>query len=199
MARALDRLFTIEDWLAYAGEGDTRYELIDGRIVAMNPPRTWHGAIANEIGRICANALEGRFPCRALQGAGVEIRREPKAKAYVPDNIVTCEPIEDNQPLVSAPRLVVEVLSPSTDRYDQTHKLEDYQSLPSVEEIWLVMSEMRVVLQSLRDADGWGKPQAFIGEAAFESPVLGTTVALTDLYRFTTLGRPEPESDVETE
>ena len=36
MARALvDRLFTIEDWLAYEGEPDTLYELVDGRFVAI--------------------------------------------------------------------------------------------------------------------------------------------------------------------
>jgi len=195
MARALERLFTIEDWLAYQGEGDTRYELLDGRIVAMNPPKVWHGTIANEIGALCREALRDRFPCRALQGAGLEIRRKPKASAYVPDIVVTCEPIDENRHLAAEPRLVVEVLSPSTDRYDQTRKLADYQGLPTVEEVWLVMSETRVVLQAVRGAEGWGQAQAFIGEASFHSPVLGVTVALADIYRFTPLGRSEPEGD----
>ena len=137
MARALERLFTIEDWLAYQGEGDTRYELLDGRLVAMNPPKVWHGTIANEIGRICGDALRDRFPCRALQGAGLAIRRKPKARAYIPDIVVTCEPIDENRHLAAEPRLVVEVLSPSTDRYDQTRKLADYQGLPTVDEVWL--------------------------------------------------------------
>jgi Uma2 family endonuclease len=189
VARALDRLFTIEDWLAHEGEPDKRYELVDGRLVAMNPPRTWHGAIANEIGRVCSEALRDRFPCRALRGAGLEIRREPKAKAYIPDIVVTCEPLDENRATVQEPRLVIEVLSPSTDRFDQTDKFEDYKGLPPVEEIWLAMSEYRLVLQAVRASEGWGKPEAFIGEATFKSPVLGVAVALDEIYRYTPMGR----------
>lgn len=73
-----EALLGIEDWLAHAGEPERRYELIDGRLVAMNPPEEWHGVIANEIGRLCAEALRDRFPCRAQQQAGIEIRREPE-------------------------------------------------------------------------------------------------------------------------
>ena len=97
VARALDRPLTIEDWLAYEGEPDKRYELFDGRLVAMSPPKTWRGTIANEIGGICRDALRDRFPCRALQGPGLIIRREPKAKGYVPDVVVMCEPIGENR------------------------------------------------------------------------------------------------------
>ena len=152
MARARERLFTIEDWLAYEGEPDTRYELIDGQLVPMNPPKMWHGTIANEIGRLCSQALQDRFPCRALQGTGFEIRRQPGAKAYVPDIVVTCEHIDENRETVREPRLVIEVISTSTGRYDRIGKLPDYQLLPSVQEIWLVISEHRLVLQTVREA-----------------------------------------------
>jgi Uma2 family endonuclease len=97
---------------------------------------------------------------------------------------------------VQEPRLVIEVLSPSTDRFDQTAKLEDYKGLPSVEEIWLVMSEYRLVLQAVRMPEGWGRPEAFIGKATFNSPVLGVAVALDDIYRYTPMGRrPDEEPD----
>src|SRR5687768_4755152 len=104
MARVLgEALLGIEDWLEHAGEPERRYELIDGRLVAMNPPKEWHGVIANEIGRLCAEALRDRFPCRAQQQAGIEIRREPKATGYIADLAVTCEPIAENRPLMEAP------------------------------------------------------------------------------------------------
>lgn len=197
MARALDRLFTIEDWLAFEGEPHLRYELVDGRLVAMNPPKVWHGTIANEIGGICREALRDRFPCRALQGPGLEIRRKPKAKGYIPDLVVTCEPIGENRATVHESRLVVEVLSPATERYDQTMKFEDYKGLASVEEIWFVMSDQKVVLQAVRGPEGWGKLDAYIGKAGFASPVLGAIVALDDIYRFTPMGQQpaEPEGD----
>ncbi len=80
MARVFESLLTIEDWLAHEGEPGERYEVFDGRLVAMSPPKTWHGTITNEIGGICRDALRDRFPCRALQGPGLVVRREPKAK-----------------------------------------------------------------------------------------------------------------------
>ena len=193
MARARERLFTIEDWLAYEGEPDRRYELIDGQLVAMDPPKTWHATIANEIGRICSEALRDRFPCRALQGAGLEISRLPRAKGYIPDLVVTCEPIEENRHTAHEPRLVVEVLSGSTGRYDKADKLDDYKDLSSVEEIWLVSSQAKVVLQTVRDPEqGWYEPRAFIGRASFHSPVLGTMVSLPEIYRFTGLVQDPP-------
>src|SRR3954466_12818654 len=111
MARGRERFITVEDWLAFQGDGDTRCELIDGRIVAMNPPTMWHGSIANEIGGICRDALRDRFPRRSLQRVGAEIHREPKATASIADIVVTCEPIDENRHLAAEPRLVVEVLS----------------------------------------------------------------------------------------
>jgi Uma2 family endonuclease len=190
LARARERLFTIEDWLAYEGEPDRRYELIDGRLVAMNPPKAWHGDIAGQLAGICRDALQGRFPCRVRSQAGIEITREPRAKGYIADLAVTCEPLEVNRPLMAEPRLVIEILSASTGRFDRVSKLADYQRLPTVEEVWLVYSEGRLVLQAVRDpGKGWPEPRAFIGKASFLSPVLGVTVALDDIYRFTPMAQ----------
>ena len=198
MARALDRLFTIEDWLAYEGEPHLRYELVDGRLVAMNPPKAWHGDIASEIAGICREALRDRFPCRVRSQAGIEIARKPKANAYIADLAVTCEPFDENRPTMREPRLVIEVVSESTGRRDETEKLADYMTLPSVEEVWLVMAGQRLVLQSIHGPDGWGRPEAYIGKASFASPVLGVTVALDDIYRFTPMGQSvEHEGDFE--
>ena len=196
MARALDRLFTIEDWLAYEGEPDVLYELVEGRLVAMNPPKAWHGDIASEIAGICREALRDRFPCRVRSQAGLEIARKLKANAYIADLAVTCEPFDENRPTMREPRLVIEVVSESTGRRDKTEKLADYMTLPSVEEVWLVMAGQRLVLQSTRGPDGWGKPEAYIGKASFASPVLAATVALDDIYRFTPMGQPaEPDEE----
>jgi Uma2 family endonuclease len=190
MARARDRLFTIEDWLAYEGEPDRLYELIDGRLVMMNPPKAWHGDIASQLARICLDALQGRFPCRVRSQAGIEITREPRARVYIADLAVTCEPFDVNRPLMAEPRLVIEILSASTGRFDRVGKLADYQLLPTVEEVWLVYSEGRLVLQAARDpGQGWPEPRAFIGKAGFHSPVLDVTVTLDDVYRFTPMAQ----------
>ena len=193
MARAHDRLFTVEDWATFEGKPEFRYELIEGRLVAMAPARSWHGAIANQIGVICSNALRDRRSCRTLQQPGIEVHRSPNDKVYVPDVAVTCEPLHDNPVAIKAPLLVVEVLSPSTDRYDKTTKLPDYMTLSTVDEVWLVWSEYRTVMVARRAEDGsWPEPKAFIGKSVFESAVVRTTIALDDIYRFVPLRKPQP-------
>lgn len=178
MARALDRLFTVEDWALFEGEPETRYELFDGRLVAMAPPRGWHGDIAIQIGSICNAALRDQFPCRARSEAGIEIAREPKAKVYVADLAVTCESIDENPTTVAAPRLIIEIASPGSDGYDKTIKVPDYMSLATVQEIWLVWSSSRAVMVWQRDEKGgWPmKPDAAIARGSFRSAVLGITV-----------------------
>ena len=193
MAQAFDRLFTLEDWAVFEGQPEVRYELIEGRLVAMAPAKSWHGTIAAEIIGLCRDALRDRPPCRALQQPGIEVQRSPSDKVYIPDVAVTCEPPEENNATIKAPRLVVEVLSPSTDHYDKMVKLPDYMSLPTVEEIWLVWSESRVVLVAQRANGGpWPDPKAYIAKASFESGVLGAHVSLDDIYRFVPLRKPEP-------
>ena len=194
MARALDRLFTIDEWAAFEGKPETRYELIDGRLVAMAPPKAWHGDIAAQLASICANALRERYPCRARAEAGIEIAKQPKATVYVADVAVTCEPIDENRAMMAAPRLVIEIASPGTDRYDKLIKIPDYMTLSTVEEVWLVWSATRAVFIWRRDNNhGWPEnPQAAIGKGAFESAVLGTTVQLDEIYRFVPLRAPPP-------
>ncbi len=110
--------------------------------------------------------------------------------------VVTCEPIGENRTAVAEPRLVVEVLSSSTEGPDKTTKFQDCQGLPSVEEVWLVDSEARQVRQAVRGADGvWREPQPFIGKASFLSPVLGVAVALGDIYRYTLMDRPAEDEE----
>ena len=53
------------------------------------------------------------------------------------------------------PLLVVEVLSPSTRIHDLGRKLNDYKTLPSVQEIWMVDSERRWVQLWRRDGERW--------------------------------------------
>ncbi len=85
MARARDRLFGIQDWIGFQGDGETRYELVAGEIVAMNPPKEWHGTIGAQLTSMCVDALRDRFPCRVQQQAGIEIPGEPKPTGYIAD------------------------------------------------------------------------------------------------------------------
>lgn len=57
-----------------------------------------------------------------------------------PDVTVSCDVADRRRgnKLIRSPRIVVEVLSPSTEKDDRTIKLQAYQAYPTIEEIVLI-------------------------------------------------------------
>ena len=139
MAERARKLMSAAEFLEWDDGTDTRYELIEGVPVAMAPGSNNHMQITGNVFRIADDAVRNRRPCRAVPGGGLLLEAGPPGRVYIPDVLLTCEPI-DTRHLYEAPRLVVEVLSPSTQSYDKTAKLPRYAALPSIEEIWLLGS-----------------------------------------------------------
>ncbi len=99
---------------------------------------------------------------------------------------MTCAPASDDQ-ILREPRLIVEILSPSTRGIDRRRKVPDYGRLPSVEEIWLVESRERAVLVWQRTEGAWVGSFPYTGSDTFPSQVLEVEVELDRLYRNTGL------------
>ncbi len=160
MAHALsERRMRVAEFLRWDAGTDTRSELVAGQPVAMAPPSGRHAEIATNI----LMALNSRLtrPCRALSGAGVARDLEDD-ECRIPDVFITCERMPEH--VFASPRLVVEVLSRSTEKEDRTAKLDFYKSLPSVEAILLVWQDRRRVQLHVREEPRW-PAQDFAGAA----------------------------------
>src|SRR5258708_15982969 len=116
---------------------DTRYELIDGFPVAMAPPAEAHRILAMRLGSRIDAALAGRRPCNAQIEPGV-VRPDRADSYYIPDIAVTCRPNEPGRQAMLDPILIVEILSPSTERKDRRLNMPAYQRIESVQEILLI-------------------------------------------------------------
>ena len=133
--------FTYSDYMRWpAGE---RWQLLDGFAFAMAPPSLPHQAVVLELGRQLANQLLGKR-CRALVApVGVRLPKSNEANEFVrtvfePDVLVVCDPSKiDKSGIRGAPDFIIEVLSPSTARFDQIEKRKAYE-LAGVREFWLV-------------------------------------------------------------
>jgi Uma2 family endonuclease len=92
--------------------------------------------------------------CRALN-PDIKIRQSPDDYVYA-DAVVTGDPRDDvpGQDWIDYPTLVVEVLSPSTERYDRAGKFEGYKNIPTFREYVLVEYRRREVEVWRRDAAG---------------------------------------------
>jgi len=118
-------------------------ELINGKVVAMSPrPSVNHNQIAGNIYHIFRNHLKGRI-CRPF-GDGVELYLMENER-FVPDGMIVCDPHKiSRNGIYGAPDLVVEVLSPSTARYDRGHKKDVYEA-SGVREYWIIEPDTKAI------------------------------------------------------
>lgn len=170
---------TVEAFLAWHDGTDTRYELIDGRIVAMAAPSPDHSTIAGNVAGLLYARL--RRPCRVVVEWGVPRGERTYWQA---DVAVVCEPwLRGERP--PRPRALVEIVSP--DGADHDHgKAADYREIEGVELILLVHTDRRRVERWVREGERWIVTD-HIGRGTVELPPLGLSVDLDELYAGTTL------------
>ena len=178
MAEPARKFWTLDEFLAFEDGTDTRYELIGGEIVAMAPPSSIHGALAARLGAAISGNLHR--PCEVVMEAGI-LLPERIDTYYQADLAVSCAGLT-RDPSVPEPKIIAEILSPSTAATDYLRKLPDDRDIPSVEDILLVSSTAPRIEHWRRELDGW-KVQDLRGEGVVRLQAFDLTVALADLYQ----------------
>ena len=149
--------YTLADALTW--DEQDRIELIDGYPVMMAPPSSTHQEISMELSTQLHAYLKGK-KCK-VYAAPFAVRLFEKGEdspedvdtMVEPDISVVCDPEKiDKQGCKGAPDLVIEILSPSTQRHDRFTKFSLYQRA-GVREYWIVDPNSRVV-QSFVLEDG---------------------------------------------
>lgn len=116
-------------------DDDTRWELLDGRTYAMSSPSVLHQDVVLALALRLSPQFQGG-PCR-LYTAPLDVKLSENDLVQ-PDLFVVCQPRQNKGGYIDgAPRLIVEVLSPSTQRHDRIRKLDLYGK-SAVAECWLV-------------------------------------------------------------
>ena len=135
----------------------------------MFTPLRVHQEICGELSRQLANFLDGKgaevffapFAVRLFEKEGDA--PESVDTMVLPDISVICDHNKlDEYGCKGAPDMVVEILSPSTQRHDQLVKLRLYQQA-GVQEYWIVDPENRTVRVILMDEDGRFQPHEIYG------------------------------------
>lgn len=154
---------TFREYLNYTDGTDTRYELVDGELVAMGIDSGLHGAILKfleklfdaEIARLGLDlvALQAAVGVRSPRGGRWDTSRIPDVSVIAASqwqNLRLKEAIiELNEP---PPKLVVEVVSPSTRSVDYRAKRAEYTVL-GIEEYWIVdIASEKVTVLTLVDS-----------------------------------------------
>ena len=184
MALADKLLFTVEEFLDSCPNDQRHYQLFDGVMVAMAPPSDRHQRVAGILGGLLYNTVSAKLPgCAVLIQAGIAPHGVQGRDHFETDLTVTCEPArDDRRGIVEAPLLIVEVLSPGTERDDVLVKLPAYQRIASLQEILYVETE-RVGATVYRRAGAEWVVVIIGGTDRLRLDTVGLDIPITDLYR----------------
>jgi Uma2 family endonuclease len=181
MVDAAIRAMSLEEFLHWDDGTDTRYELIGGFPVAMAPTAEGHGELAAALARHLENALATRRPCRARVEPGV-VHPERADSFFIADVGVTCTDRDPRRRYIPQPVLLVEILSPSTERHDRRIKVPAYQRIASVQEILLIDSESRYAELHRRQGEQWLIQLIIGGSGVIPLTSVGTEISMSALY-----------------
>jgi Uma2 family endonuclease len=169
---------------------NARYEYIDGVARLMAGGTGEHDQIARNI----ANAIEIHFlsgPC-FVRGQGMQvlvgIKSNGKNHCVYPDASVSCDVADRRRgtTLIRSPRIIVEVLSPSTEKLDRGPKLELYKACPSIQEIVLINQFTQAAEVYRRDGeDGTTWSHAFYGpdQGGIELQSVDVFIPMDEIYK----------------
>jgi len=186
---------TVEDFLALDRERlDQKYEFRNGHMVAMAGGSTNHTVLITNMSMLIQSQLR-KSPCSALVEGTLKVEDE----CYLPDIMVTCneQDLTENKTYIEYPKLVIEVLSPTTEKDDRMDKVWIYTQCLSIQEYMLVNWDIMIVQKMTRkgteglDRFQWIDRWYHQGES-IELETIGLTIPVDDIYEKVTLPPLDP-------
>lgn len=178
--------YTLAEYLEMEKSAVEKHEFNQGQLRMMSGGTVNHSLIiTNTIGSLCS-ILKGK-PCRSYD-SNLRIRIPRKTIYTYPDISVICgkvqlDPEDSTQQTATNPRLLVEVLSPSTEAYDRGEKFNYYRQIDSLEEYVLISQDRAMVETFFKQSDGIWLFSAFSGQDS-KAPLrcLSLDLTLADIY-----------------
>lgn len=173
-----------DEFFAWQGRQERLYELVDG--LPVLPLKMMTGAsqahdraVVNIIVALHRQLRGG--PCRpTTDDLAVRI---PAGNVRRPDITIECGQAGRREMAVSDPRVVIEVLSPSTMSFDRFKKVLEYQTIPSLTHILLVDTEVpRIDVLTRTGNETWTSARHEGLDAKIDLPTINAALDLAEVF-----------------
>lgn len=180
------------EYLANERASETKSEYFNGEMFAMAGASLDHNRINENLSVAFGTALRGG-PCFALS-RDMRVKVEASGLYTYPDVVVICgEPLleDSKRDTILNPRTLVEVLSPSTEKYDRGAKFRNYRLIPSLQEVVFVSQDEAVCERYVRGPDDEWRLTTFTGlDSELELTSVPVRIPLRDIYAGVTIPPP---------
>jgi Uma2 family endonuclease len=173
---------SVGEYFAEEELSQVRHEYVDGLIYAMAGGTRDHNAISINLLVAMGTHLRGGKCRLSATDLKLHLTIRDADIFYYPDLMVTCDP-RDVHPLFNEyPKLIIEILSESTQRVDRIEKLNAYATIETLEEYALV-SQTKSEITIFRRANDWQPEFISSLQETLELSSLNLRIPLTEVYR----------------
>ena len=180
MVAPFDRL-TPDEYLEAERHSEIRHEYFDGQVIAMGGASSAHGLLVTNLIALLRPKVRGTG-CQ-LFSSDMKVKLATRNRFFYPDLLLTGDPRDrDNDDFVQYPKLVIEVLSESTEAFDRGVKFRDYGELMSLEEYVLVSQHEGLVERFTRKEDGSWRLDRYANDDRLHLESLDCMIDLDAVY-----------------
>jgi Uma2 family endonuclease len=181
-------LLTVEDYLEGEPHSEVRHEFIGGVVYAMAGASDEHNQIVGNLHAALHSHLRGKA-CRVFMlDAKVRLLLAAEDIFYYPDLMVACDPRDTDRYFKRFPRVLIEVLSDTTERTDRREKFLSYTQIETLEEYVLVAQD-RIEVTLFRRANQWQPELLTKAELSLQLTSVNFAMPLAGIYEEVQFGR----------
>ncbi len=173
---------TAAEYLEGERLSEVRHEFVDGRLYAVAGASRKHNEICLDLASALRTQLRDGPYQTYIEAVKVQVADVSGEAYYYPDVFVACEPGDDDSHVVRNPRVIIEVLSESTSRFDRGDKLVNYKRIPGVEEIVLIEQDWPEIVV-YRRSEKWRRNLYTQFETVVRLDSIGFAAPLADFYQ----------------
>ncbi|MFN6127725.1 MAG: Uma2 family endonuclease [Planctomycetota bacterium] len=173
---------SVEDYLANEAIASFKSEYIDGWVRAMTGATNRHNQVKLNAVFHLMRSLRGQ-PCKVWDSdTKVRIQKSDRCSFYYPDLQVVCDSNPPSAVYQDAPVLIMEVLSPSTRRYDLDEKMMAYLQIASLEYYVLLEQHQPIAIVMRRDGNAFVREIIEGIDARIDLARIGCSLAMQEIY-----------------
>jgi Uma2 family endonuclease len=179
--RNAELLLPVEEYLIAERRSEVRHEYLGGAVYPIAESSEEHNVLIGSLGTLLHSHLRGRRCRTFMLEMKVRLRLVGDEVLYYPDLMVACDPRDTDRYFKRYPSVLIEVLSPDTERTDRQEKRFSYLGIETLE-AYILVAQDRMEVTVFRKSADWQPEILRAPTDLLRLPHLDFEVALSAIY-----------------